>query len=152
MKLTKELLEKAKAAGSVEELKKIARAGGVELTAEEAEKAFAELHKGGELADEELDGVSGGCGDPDGPAYCDVGMADSPAQVVHLFSIGQTVRTMSVHDGPVPCRVKELLVWEAKKGGSNWGYCPAYVLEETEDSPSNPGTIYREAQDGILKD
>ena len=35
----------------------------IELTAEEAEKALAGLHKTGELSDEELDNVSGGCGD-----------------------------------------------------------------------------------------
>lgn len=33
------------------------------MTAEEAAKYFAELHKTGELSDEELDNVSGGCGD-----------------------------------------------------------------------------------------
>ena len=62
MKLTKEQLEKAKAAKSVEELLTLAKENGMELTEEEAAKHFAEWHKEGELADEELDNVSGaGC-------------------------------------------------------------------------------------------
>ena len=60
MDFTKEMLEKAKSAKSAEELMELAKAEGMELTAEEAEKHFAELHRSGELADEELDNVSGG--------------------------------------------------------------------------------------------
>ena len=41
----------------------MAKAENIEMTAEEAAKVFAELHKTGELSDEELDNVSGGCGD-----------------------------------------------------------------------------------------
>lgn len=62
MEITNELLVKAKAAKSTEELIAIAKENGVELTEEEAAKYFAELHKDGELADNELDNVSGGCG------------------------------------------------------------------------------------------
>ena len=36
----------------------------IELTEEEAAKAFAELHKMGELSDAELDNVAGGCAGP----------------------------------------------------------------------------------------
>ena len=57
---TKELLEKAKAAKSAEELRTIARENGVELTEEEAAAYFSQLHQSGELSDEELDSVSGG--------------------------------------------------------------------------------------------
>ena len=39
----------------------MAKAESVELTEEQAEKAFAELHKTGELSDEELNSVAGGC-------------------------------------------------------------------------------------------
>ena len=63
MKLTKELIEKAKTANTAEELLAMAKAENIEMTAEEAAKVFAELHKTGELSDEELDNVSGGCGD-----------------------------------------------------------------------------------------
>ena len=39
----------------------MAKAEKIELTEEEATKAFAELNKNGELSDEELDNVAGGC-------------------------------------------------------------------------------------------
>ena len=61
MKISKELLEKAKTAKTAEELIEMAKAENIELTVEQAAKAFAELHKAGELSDEELDNVSGGC-------------------------------------------------------------------------------------------
>ena len=61
MNITKELFEKAKTAKSAEELLAMAKAEKIELTEEEATKAFAELNKNGELSDEELDNVAGGC-------------------------------------------------------------------------------------------
>ena len=60
MNISKELLKKAKTAKSAEELLEMAKAEKIELTEEEAAKAFAELNKTGELSDEELDNVSGG--------------------------------------------------------------------------------------------
>ena len=54
MNISKELLEKAKTAKSAEELLEMAKAENIELSAEQAAKAFAELHKAGELSDEEL--------------------------------------------------------------------------------------------------
>ncbi len=60
MNITKELLEKAKQAKTAEELLALAKNEGIELTAEQAAKAFAELNKTGELSDEELDNVAGG--------------------------------------------------------------------------------------------
>ena len=62
MNISKELLEKAKTAKTAEELLAMAKAENIELTEEQAEKAFAELNRTGELSDEELDNVSGGCG------------------------------------------------------------------------------------------
>ena len=41
----------------------MAKAEHIELTEEQAAKAFDGLNKNGELSDEELDNVSGGCGD-----------------------------------------------------------------------------------------
>ena len=61
MQFSKELIEKAKTAKTAEELLALAKAEKVELTEEEAAKAFAELNKTGELSDEELDNVAGGC-------------------------------------------------------------------------------------------
>ena len=57
MKISKELLEKAKTAKTAEELLAMAKAENIEISAEEAAKAFAELNKTGELSDEELDNV-----------------------------------------------------------------------------------------------
>ncbi|MGN1100113.1 MAG: hypothetical protein ACI4S9_07175 [Christensenellales bacterium] len=68
MNISKELLEKAKTAKTVEELLALAKAENIEMSAEQAAKAFAEFNKTGELSDEELDNVSGGgCGDPETP-------------------------------------------------------------------------------------
>lgn len=58
------MIEKAKAAKSVEELLEIAKANNVEMTADEAHTYFAQLGpKSGELDDDDLDNVAGGaCG------------------------------------------------------------------------------------------
>ena len=64
MKFSNEMIEKAKTAKSAEELLEMAKTEKIELTEEEAVKAFAELHKRGELSDEELDNVAGGCAGP----------------------------------------------------------------------------------------
>ena len=62
MNISKELLEKAKMAKTAKELLEMAKAENIELTEEQAAKAFAELNKIGELSDEELDNVAGGGG------------------------------------------------------------------------------------------
>ena len=62
MNISKELIEKAKTAKSAEELLEMAKAENIELTEEEAAQAFAKMNKNGELSDEELDNVAGGCG------------------------------------------------------------------------------------------
>ena len=67
MNVSKELLEKARTANSAEELLVMAKAESVELTEEQAEKAFAEFTKTGAISDEELDNVAGGCGDRETP-------------------------------------------------------------------------------------
>ena len=61
MRFTNEIIEKGKTAKSAEELLAMAKAENIELSAEQAAKAFAELNKSGELSDEELDNVAGGC-------------------------------------------------------------------------------------------
>ena len=59
--MDQELLTKAKAAETPEELLALAKENGIEMTAEEAQKIFAQLHsQSGELSDDELDNVSGG--------------------------------------------------------------------------------------------
>ena len=60
-KLTPEMIEKAKVAKSAEELLELAKANGMEITADEAATYFAQLNpKSGELNDDDLDLVSGG--------------------------------------------------------------------------------------------
>lgn len=54
-------LAKAKTAGNAEELLKLAKESGMELTPEQAQLYYAQMNpRSGELADEELDNVSGG--------------------------------------------------------------------------------------------
>lgn len=61
MKLSQELIQEAKIAQSVEELREMAKAKGVELTCEQAELCWSQLHQPtGEMADDELDAVAGG--------------------------------------------------------------------------------------------
>ena len=61
MELNNEILAKAKAAKTPEELIEIARENDVEMT-EESAKAYVDLlhPKTGEMSDDELDGVAGG--------------------------------------------------------------------------------------------
>ena len=63
--MNQELIIKAKAAKSVEELLELAKASNVELSEEQAKDYFAKLNPTkGELSDDELDDVSGGgCGE-----------------------------------------------------------------------------------------
>ena len=63
----KELLEKVKAAKSVEEIIEISKETGKEIAAEEAKKLYDESRKAGELSDEDLEAVAGGgCRTEDG--------------------------------------------------------------------------------------
>lgn len=89
MKLTREMMEKAKTAKSMQELLEMAKAENIELSAEEAEKAFEKLNKSGELSDDELDNVSGGCYES----------GDTPK-----FSVGQHVGVCAGR-GHAPARI-----------------------------------------------
>ena len=73
--LKPEMIEKAKAAKSAEELLELAKANGVEMTADEAATYFAQLNpKSSELDDDEIVGVSGGGCVSDLPLYRDYSM------------------------------------------------------------------------------
>ena len=62
--LTPEMIEKAKAAKSAEELLALAKENNVEMTADEAATYFAQLNPtSGELDDDDLDAVAGGACD-----------------------------------------------------------------------------------------
>ena len=68
--LTPEMIEKAKVAKTAEELYEIAKANGVEITEDEAKTYFAQLNpKSGELDEDDLDNVSGGCGQKPTPKF-----------------------------------------------------------------------------------
>ena len=69
MQFSKELIEKAKTAKSAEELLAMSKAEGCELPEGEAKTVFSKLNKTGELSDEELNNVSGGCGSGDEPLF-----------------------------------------------------------------------------------
>lgn len=60
MDMTQEMLQKAKKAENSAALLALAKENGIELTQEEADAAFAQLHKTGELSDDELENVTGG--------------------------------------------------------------------------------------------
>ena len=69
MQFSKELIEKPKTAKSAEELLAMSKAEGFELPEGEAKTVFSKLNKTGELSDEELNNVSGGCGSGDEPLF-----------------------------------------------------------------------------------
>ena len=88
-KLTPEVLEKAKAAKTAEELIALAKENGTQLTAEEANTYFAKLNpKMGELNDDELDDVAGG--DQCGTTYKDGWPVVSILNSCDLFEDHQT--------------------------------------------------------------
>ena len=58
--LTHEMIAKAKAAKSAEELMALAKENNVELTEEEAKTYFEQLNASGTVTDDELDMVAGG--------------------------------------------------------------------------------------------
>ncbi len=59
--VTQEMMDKARQADSAAQLLAMARENGVEMTEERAQEVFDSMHSCGELADDELDNVSGGC-------------------------------------------------------------------------------------------
>ena len=59
--MDKELIEKARQADSPEEIMKIAEENDIEMCKEEAESIYKQLHTSGEMSDDELEGVAGGC-------------------------------------------------------------------------------------------
>ena len=109
MEFSKELIEKAKTAKSAEELLEMAKEENIELSAEEAAKYFAELNKTGELADEELSNVAGGCS-PSEPAKYKVG---DYVEYYRQYEKGWTyLRTATCHS----------YIVDVKADGSDWMY------------------------------
>ena len=75
IEITTELIEKARAAKSADEIAAIADEQGVEMSGEETASIYASLHEAeGEIADDELDNVAGGgCGEPPPRRPCSCG-------------------------------------------------------------------------------
>ncbi len=64
--LSKEMLQKARECKTVEELLNLAKENDYSITEEQATETFNQWNKTGELADEELENVSGGACDTEG--------------------------------------------------------------------------------------
>ena len=143
MKFTKELLDKAKAAKSAEELVELAKAQGIEITAEEAEKAFAELHKSGELADDELDNVAGGGCDGNPSAS---GEVDSREAVVFLYETGQKIEWIN---GIGSQTSASIIVDRYVKELDSGRYAPWYKVKLKKTTNSFAGKVFDIAQSDI---
>ena len=122
MKISKELLEKAKTAKSAEELLAMAKAENIALTEEEAAKAFAELNKTGELSDEELDNVAGGWGGLPS-SYPSSGACEAESKVEFCYNIGDRV---SVKGMEFPTMGLATIL--DRRAGMNGGYWYPYYL------------------------
>ena len=70
MNFTEEQLAKIKAAKTAEELIALAKAEGIEATEEQIKAQFDAMHSEGELADDELNNVSGGEMYDDWDGFC----------------------------------------------------------------------------------
>ena len=110
----KEMFEKAKEAKSIEELMSIAKENGMELSKESAEAYFEEMHKSGELSDEELDNVAGGgCHKKDGRLVvtvmysCDQFVCRICGKTgIHVHSVGNIVTAQPA------CEICKFCSWE----------------------------------------
>ena len=71
-KITQEMIERAKQAGSAEELLALAKENGVEFTEEEAQLLYDRWNASLELSDEELENAAGGslCSEKAKCPYC----------------------------------------------------------------------------------
>ena len=82
--LNQEMAAKARQAKSVDELMTLAEENNYPLTREQAEKTFAEFQVSGEISDDELDNVSGGCTTSiEGVEYRKVGNSDGCSNMRH---------------------------------------------------------------------
>ncbi len=61
--MNQEIIEKAKNAKSPEEILEIAKENNIEIGMKEAEAVYERLNASGEVSDDELESVAGGCSD-----------------------------------------------------------------------------------------
>lgn len=112
-----ELLKKAKEAKSVEELLSIAKENDFEMSKEEAQAYFTQLHQSGELSDEELDNVAGGgCYGKDGRLILSIGATGYNCKHWQCKSCGHrkitTIGTCFKCGGSVFCRDCKYFTYE----------------------------------------
>ena len=124
MSFTNEQILKAKAAKSVEELLALAKENGVELSEEEAKKYFAEWHREGELSDEELQNISGGCGTPDPKYYA--------GQILYTYSSNAEYRIFKWlgYDSEVDDHIYQIM----RNKGAAFKATPTYTEREIDRS------------------
>ena len=135
MKFSKELIEKAKTAKSAEELLAMSKAEGFELPEGEAKTVFSKLNKTGELSDEELNNVSGGCGEEEipEPKYKIGDMViSSRGFPCHTCGIYRDFQITEVHRSPDGKHTYSIACPEC---GEKWWN--SNVEEETIDSLAN---------------
>ena len=130
--LTPELIAKAKAAKSAEELLKIAKENDVELTETEAKTYFAQLNANGAVSDDELDAVAGGDGCPNN------GEAD---EAKPKFIPGQTVKVLGGKMCP-KCHSNEGVIGynltaSGMNGNSLYVFCPKCDMSITNHVSSD---------------
>ena len=116
MERNKELIAKARGAKTPEELMSLAKEHGTELTEVEAKAYFDRLHpQAGELSDDELDNVSGGCGGDSGRPHPQFAIGESVLYIHswlrgnRITASGKVVKrsyendawyyTLKIHDG-----------------------------------------------------
>ena len=132
---TKELTEKAKTAKNAEELAEMAKAEGIEMTAEEAEKVYAELNKRGELADEELDNVAGGgCRKASYPSPS--GDCSNAESVTFLYKVGQEEEVYCskvINTKTKRCKILAREVRYEQNGYGEYVYRPCYYCQSIDD-------------------
>lgn len=149
MDISNELLAKAEACKTVEELVALARENNYELSPEEAELFFQEFGEGefveGELADEELDNVAGGqdgCSKPK-RAYDRV-YFQNRHDVQFFFNIDELVEAYPVgmKNHTASCYVRSMGIAQ-----NNNGYYDVYYLEKRSGSrtPFKDGNYPRDS-------
>ena len=110
---TPELLLKAKTAKNVEALLELAKNEAIEMTAEEAKECFIQLHPPvGEIDDDDLDNVSGGCSDSTPSAPADYGYPNG----THVYAYNLRCPRCGENGYHNPS-VNYTLTWVDKAGG-----------------------------------
>ena len=145
MNISNELLKKAKAAKTAEELAEMAKAEGIELSTEESAKVFANLCKSGELSDEELDNVSGGCGGGSGKPT-PAGGQNSREMVTFRYIVGQEVEIFNNYSLSTRTTRHKILERKVEEYWSDeyncHRYAPRYHCAEV-DNPKKKKWVYQ---------